>query len=175
MAVADQRRDQSGISWTHPTLVSCRRTESRSKERWPWPGRPEPHPLGRHHRDQWQNHGHASAQPRAQCQWLRRPMAGNVGISAAEIARQLQQQQSIPEWLVMELSSYQIEAAPMIRPGSASGRPHARPPGTPRDARGLSQHQTRPAGAIRPGDLQRRRSGPAAASTGSGARPLGQR
>ena len=48
---------------------------------------------------------------------LRAPMAGNVGHAAAEIAlswRQAKGQR--PDWLVMELSSYQIEAAPEIAP-----------------------------------------------------------
>ena len=45
------------------------------------------------------------------------PMAGNVGFSAAEVV--LQRQQSgvgLPEWMVVELSSYQIEAAQAVSP-----------------------------------------------------------
>ena len=45
------------------------------------------------------------------------PMGGNMGVSAAEMALSLQQPgTSPPDWLVMELSSYQIEAARRIRP-----------------------------------------------------------
>ena len=44
------------------------------------------------------------------------PMGGNVGVSATDLARRIQQSEEQPDWLVMELSSYQIEAAPMIRP-----------------------------------------------------------
>ena len=48
---------------------------------------------------------------------LSAPMGGNMGISAAEMALQLRQPDVIPpDWLVMELSSYQIEAAPEIAP-----------------------------------------------------------
>ena len=45
------------------------------------------------------------------------PMCGNVGHSAAELAlERLQPGQRRPEWLVVELSSYQIEAAPVLAP-----------------------------------------------------------
>ena len=48
---------------------------------------------------------------------LSAPMGGNMGISAAELALQLRQPDAItPDWLVMELSSYQIEAATEIGP-----------------------------------------------------------
>ncbi len=48
---------------------------------------------------------------------LAAPMGGNMGVSAAEMALSLQQQSAAPpDWLVMELSSYQIEAADRIRP-----------------------------------------------------------
>ena len=48
---------------------------------------------------------------------LRAPMGGNMGVSAAEMALQLKQPDAIqPDWLVMELSSYQIEAAAEIAP-----------------------------------------------------------
>ena len=48
---------------------------------------------------------------------LAAPMGGNMGMSAAEMALTLQQEQiAAPDWLVMELSSYQIEAADRIRP-----------------------------------------------------------
>ena len=45
------------------------------------------------------------------------PMCGNVGFSAAELALQrLSPGQRLPQWLVVELSSYQIEAAPELAP-----------------------------------------------------------
>ena len=48
---------------------------------------------------------------------LAAPMGGNMGVSAAEMALTLKQEQTCaPDWLVMELSSYQIEAADRIRP-----------------------------------------------------------
>ena len=48
---------------------------------------------------------------------LEAPMGGNVGISAAELVleRCLRAAQP-PDWLVMEMSSYQIEASPQIAP-----------------------------------------------------------
>ena len=48
---------------------------------------------------------------------LRAPMGGNVGHAAAEVALKWRQPNAQrPDWLVMELSSYQIEAAPEIAP-----------------------------------------------------------
>jgi UDP-N-acetylmuramoylalanine--D-glutamate ligase len=48
---------------------------------------------------------------------LNAPMGGNMGVSAAEMALQFSQPNSAkPDWLVMELSSYQIEAAQQIAP-----------------------------------------------------------
>ena len=45
------------------------------------------------------------------------PMCGNVGHSAAELAlERLAPGRSLPGWLVVELSSYQIEAAPQLAP-----------------------------------------------------------
>ncbi len=45
------------------------------------------------------------------------PLCGNVGFSAAELAlERIEPGRSRPDWLVAELSSYQIEAAPMIAP-----------------------------------------------------------
>ena len=48
---------------------------------------------------------------------LRAPMGGNMGVSAAEMALQLKQASGPePDWMVMELSSYQIEATPELAP-----------------------------------------------------------
>jgi UDP-N-acetylmuramoylalanine--D-glutamate ligase len=45
------------------------------------------------------------------------PMAGNVGRSAAELVLERQSKgQAPPAWMVVELSSYQIEASPELRP-----------------------------------------------------------
>ncbi|MBM5815789.1 MAG: UDP-N-acetylmuramoyl-L-alanine--D-glutamate ligase [Cyanobacteria bacterium K_Offshore_surface_m2_239] len=44
------------------------------------------------------------------------PLCGNVGFSAAELALQCQRDGRRPDWLVVELSSYQIEASPEIAP-----------------------------------------------------------
>ncbi len=45
------------------------------------------------------------------------PMAGNVGNAAAEIALNFRKaKNSLPKWLIMEMSSYQIEAATAISP-----------------------------------------------------------
>lgn len=45
------------------------------------------------------------------------PMAGNVGLSAAELVlERLSAPEGLPQWMVVELSSYQIEAAPVVAP-----------------------------------------------------------
>ncbi|MEA5390991.1 UDP-N-acetylmuramoyl-L-alanine--D-glutamate ligase [Cyanobium gracile UHCC 0139] len=45
------------------------------------------------------------------------PLCGNVGIAAAEVVLQRRLEQAPrPDWLVVELSSYQIEAAPAVAP-----------------------------------------------------------
>ena len=45
------------------------------------------------------------------------PMAGNVGHSAAELGLQcMDPSQTKPDWIVMEMSSYQIESANEVRP-----------------------------------------------------------
>ena len=52
-----------------------------------------------------------------ECAGLRAPMGGNMGVSAAEMALQLKQASGPePDWMVMELSSYQIEATPELAP-----------------------------------------------------------
>ncbi|MFN9623699.1 MAG: UDP-N-acetylmuramoyl-L-alanine--D-glutamate ligase [Cyanobacteriota bacterium] len=44
------------------------------------------------------------------------PLCGNVGVSAAERALESLGSESRPDWLVVELSSYQIEASPEVAP-----------------------------------------------------------
>ena len=51
------------------------------------------------------------------CAGLDAPMGGNVGKSAAELAlERLTPGQTAPDWLVVELSSYQIEACAQVAP-----------------------------------------------------------
>ena len=48
---------------------------------------------------------------------LKAPMGGNMGVSAAELGLARRDSTAeVPDWLVMELSSYQIEAAQRIQP-----------------------------------------------------------
>ncbi len=47
---------------------------------------------------------------------IKAPIAGNVGNSAAELALTYQASKEDPDWLIMELSSYQLETAPEISP-----------------------------------------------------------
>jgi UDP-N-acetylmuramoylalanine--D-glutamate ligase len=44
------------------------------------------------------------------------PLCGNVGFSAAELALERLRSSRRPDWLVVELSSYQIEASPEVAP-----------------------------------------------------------
>ncbi len=44
------------------------------------------------------------------------PLCGNVGFSAAELALERLQSGRTPDWVVVELSSYQIEASPEVAP-----------------------------------------------------------
>ena len=114
----DQVVISPGISWTHPTLEALRtrgipvRGEmavawEALKER-PWIGitgtngkTTVTHLL--HH---VLSHG-----------GLQAPMAGNMGFSAAELALEcLEGTSPQPDWVVMEMSSYQIEAAADVSP-----------------------------------------------------------
>ena len=114
----DQVVISPGISWTHPTLEALRirgipvRGEmavawETLKER-PWIGitgtngkTTVTHLL--HH---VLSHG-----------GLQAPMAGNMGFSAAELALEfLEGSSPQPDWVVMEMSSYQIEAAADVAP-----------------------------------------------------------
>ncbi|SBO44503.1 UDP-N-acetylmuramoyl-L-alanine--D-glutamate ligase [Cyanobium sp. NIES-981] len=52
-----------------------------------------------------------------QASGLDAPMAGNVGVSAAELVLERRSSTAgLPTWMVVELSSYQIEAAPEVAP-----------------------------------------------------------
>ncbi|QNI56050.1 UDP-N-acetylmuramoylalanine--D-glutamate ligase [Synechococcus sp. BIOS-E4-1] len=114
----DQVVISPGIAWTHPTLEALRTRGVRVKGEmalaWetlrqrPWIGitgtngkTTVTHLL--HH---VLSHG-----------GLKAPMAGNVGYSAAELALGcLEGSSPPPDWVVMEMSSYQIEAATEVAP-----------------------------------------------------------
>lgn len=114
----DQVVISPGISWTHPTLEALRTrgvpVKGEMALAWeslrecPWIGitgtngkTTVTHLL--HH---VLSHGGLEA-----------PMAGNVGYSAAELALGcLEGSTPLPDWVVMEMSSYQIEAATKVAP-----------------------------------------------------------
>jgi len=47
---------------------------------------------------------------------LKAAMGGNVGLPATEVALKYRMKKELPDWLIMELSSYQLETAPEISP-----------------------------------------------------------
>lgn len=108
-----------GIRWDHPTLVELRREGveviGEMAVAWeaalstvPWIGITGTN--GKTTVTHLVSHLLAAA-------GLDAPMCGNVGRSAAELALQRRAQgQPLPDWLVVELSSYQIEAAACLRP-----------------------------------------------------------
>ena len=117
LPVAPQRVIVSpGIRWDHPTLVALReqgiRTDGEITTAWeatagvPWIG------ITGTNGKTTVTHlvGHLLAQA-----GLDAPMCGNVGHSAAELALE-RSDGALPSWLVVELSSYQIESAPLLAP-----------------------------------------------------------
>ena len=106
-----------GIPWDHPTLDALRREGIRIRgemdlawsalQHIPWIGITGTN--GKTTVTLLLNH-------LLQAAGLRASMGGNMGVSAAEMALQLRGGQPQPDWLVMEMSSYQIEAAPTISP-----------------------------------------------------------
>ena len=78
-------------------------------------GRHGEHPLGWDHRHQWQNHRHILGGPPAATGGPRCAGLRNIGASAAELALACLEGEQ-PERVVVELSSYQIEAAPSVQP-----------------------------------------------------------
>ena len=107
-----------GIRWDHPTLVELRRRGVRVQGElgpaWeasnavPWIGITGTN--GKTTVTYLVGHLLASA-------GLDAPMGGNVGNSAAELVlNRCQAHQPLPSWLVVELSSYQIEAAAEVAP-----------------------------------------------------------
>ena len=105
-----------GIRWDHPTLVSLRqqgiRTDGEITTAWeataavPW--------IGITGTNGKTTVTHLVAHVLQQA-GLDAPMCGNVGYSAAELAL-ARGGAAIPNWLVVELSSYQIESAPQLAP-----------------------------------------------------------
>ena len=105
-----------GIPWDHPTLVALReqgiRTDGEITTAWeatagvPWIG------ITGTNGKTTVTHlvGHLLAEA-----GVDGPMCGNVGHSAAELALE-RSNGAAPSWLVVELSSYQIEAAPLLAP-----------------------------------------------------------
>ena len=107
-----------GIRWDHPTLLELRRqgirTDGEISTAWeatqpvPW--------IGITGTNGKTTVTHLVAHLLAEA-GLDAPMCGNVGHSAAELAlARLQPGQALPQWLVVELSSYQIESAPQLAP-----------------------------------------------------------
>jgi UDP-N-acetylmuramoylalanine--D-glutamate ligase len=105
-----------GIRWDHPTLVSLRqqgiRTAGEISTAWeataavPW--------IGITGTNGKTTVTHLVAHLLQQA-GLDAPMCGNVGYSAAELAL-ARGGAAVPNWLVVELSSYQIESAPQLSP-----------------------------------------------------------
>ena len=117
LPVAPQRVIVSpGIRWDHPALLALRqqgiRTDGEITTAWeataqvPWIG------ITGTNGKTTVTHlvGHLLAEA-----GLDAPMCGNVGSSAAELALQRSAGEQ-PGWLVVELSSYQIESAPVLAP-----------------------------------------------------------
>ncbi len=108
-----------GIAWDHPTLVALRergvRVQGEISPAWrvtaeagiPWIGITGTN--GKTTVTHLVHHLLRSA-------GLEAPLCGNVGVSAAELALACQQSGRRPDWLVVELSSYQIEASPEVAP-----------------------------------------------------------
>jgi UDP-N-acetylmuramoylalanine--D-glutamate ligase len=107
-----------GVRWDHPVLVSLRQqgvaVQGEMAPAWratagiPWIGITGTN--GKTTVTHLVHHLLTSA-------GLDAPLCGNVGFSAAELALERSQAEAArPDWLVVELSSYQIEAAPELAP-----------------------------------------------------------
>jgi UDP-N-acetylmuramoylalanine--D-glutamate ligase len=108
-----------GIAWDHPTLVALRqrgvRVQGEISPAWrataergiPWIGITGTN--GKTTVTHLVHHLLGSS-------GLDAPICGNVGFSAAELALQCLESGRRPDWLVVELSSYQIEACPEVAP-----------------------------------------------------------
>ena len=108
-----------GVAWDHPALVSLReqgvRVQGEISPAWratgegtiPWIGITGTN--GKTTVTQLVHHLLSAS-------GLEAPLCGNVGFSAAELALRCLQSGRRPDWLVVELSSYQIEASPEVAP-----------------------------------------------------------
>ena len=100
-----------GIPWDHPALIALRdqgvRVQGEISPAWralgdiPW--------IGITGTNGKTTVTHLVHHLLSEC-GLDAPLCGNVGFSAAELALQCRQRSRRPQWLVVELSSYQIEA-----------------------------------------------------------------
>jgi len=108
-----------GIRWDHPTLVKLRQQgisvrgdmelAFEASGSVPW--------IGITGTNGKTTVTHLVSHLLRQAGGLDAPMGGNVGVSASELVlERIQSSASPPDWLVMELSSYQIEAAPNLAP-----------------------------------------------------------
>ncbi len=106
-----------GIPWDHPTLVALReqgvRVQGEISPAWkamgqiPWIGI-----TGTNGKTTVTHLVHHLLMMGG----LDAPLCGNVGFSAAELALERLRSGRCPDWLVVELSSYQIEASPEVAP-----------------------------------------------------------
>ncbi|MFN9644566.1 MAG: Mur ligase family protein, partial [Cyanobacteriota bacterium] len=108
-----------GIAWDHPALVALRergvRVQGEISPAWqatgagatPWIGITGTN--GKTTVTHLVHHLLSAA-------GLDAPLCGNVGVSAADLALQSVRSGHWPDWLVVELSSYQIEASPEVAP-----------------------------------------------------------
>ena len=107
-----------GISWTHPTLEALRAkgVTIRGEMAIAWQDLGHRPWIGITGTNGKTTVTHLLSHVLDQA-GLTAPMGGNMGVSAADMALSLQQGSTpSPDLLVMELSSYQIEAADRIRP-----------------------------------------------------------
>jgi UDP-N-acetylmuramoylalanine--D-glutamate ligase len=107
-----------GIRWDHPALEAMRqrgiRTDGEITTAWE-ASRPLPW-IGITGTNGKTTVTHLVAHLLAEA-GLDAPMCGNVGLSAAELVLERRRSAGpLPQWLVVELSSYQIEAAPALAP-----------------------------------------------------------
>ena len=108
-----------GIAWDHPALVALRergvRIQGEISPAWRATGEGEIPWIGITGTNGKTTVTHL-VQHLLSSAGLDAPLCGNVGFSAAELALQCQQSGRRPDWLVVELSSYQIEASPEVAP-----------------------------------------------------------
>ena len=107
-----------GIPWDHPTLIQLRSEgiEVRGEMDLAWDALHQIPWIGITGTNGKTTVTHLLSHV-LEASGLKAPMGGNMGLSAAELACQIAAGTAPrPDWLVMELSSYQIEAAPTVAP-----------------------------------------------------------